>query len=53
MNQASHEVSYNPKYQSLLNHKDRMTLMNYEVLIILSENPLSPTQGGYAQIKIM
>jgi hypothetical protein len=41
------------KCQSLLNHKEEVTWIRSEVLIIYCEDPLLPAQGNVAQVKIM
>jgi hypothetical protein len=51
--QSSHGESYISKCQSLLNHKEDVTWIKSEVLIIYCEDPLLPSQGKVAQVKIM
>jgi hypothetical protein len=51
--QTNHGESYIPKCQSLLNHKEEVTWIRSEVLIIYCEDPLLLAQGKVAQVKIM
>jgi hypothetical protein len=51
--QTSHVESHISKCQSLLNHKEEVTWIRSEVLIIYCEDPLLPAQGNVAQVKIM
>jgi hypothetical protein len=51
--QTSHGESNIFKCQSLLNHKEEVTWIRTEVLIIQCEDPLLPVQGKVAQVKIM
>jgi hypothetical protein len=53
MYQTSHGESHISKCQSLLNHKEEVTWIRSEVLIIYCEDPLLPTQGKVTQVKIM
>jgi hypothetical protein len=53
MYQTSHGESHISKCQSLLNHKEDVTWIRSEVLIIYCEDPLLPTYGKVAQVKIM
>jgi hypothetical protein len=51
--QTRHGESHISKCQSLLNHKEEVTWIRSEVLIIYCEDPLLPAQGKVAQVKIM
>jgi hypothetical protein len=51
--QTSHGESHISRCQSLLNHKEEVTWIRSEVLIIYYEDPLLPAQGKVAQVKIM
>ena len=51
--QISHGESHSSKCQSLLNHKEEVTWIRSEVLIIYYEDPLLPAQGKVAQVQIM
>jgi hypothetical protein len=51
--QTSHGESHISKSQSLLNHKEEVTWIRSEVLIIYCEDTLLPAQGKVAQVKVM
>jgi hypothetical protein len=51
--QTSNGESHISKCQSLLTHKEEVTWIRSEVLIIYCEDPLLLTQGKVAQVKIM
>jgi hypothetical protein len=51
--QTSHRESHISKSQSLLNHKEEVTWIRSEVLIIYYEDLLLPAQDKVAQVKIM
>jgi hypothetical protein len=51
--QTSHGESHISKCQSLLNHKEDVTWIRSEILIIYCEDPLLPAQGKVAQVNIM
>jgi hypothetical protein len=51
--QTNHGESHISKCQSILNHKEEVTWIRSEVLIIYCEDPLLPAQGNVAQVKIM
>jgi hypothetical protein len=53
MYQTSHGESHISKCQSLLNHKEDVTWIRSEILIIYCEDPLLPAQGKVAQVNIM
>jgi hypothetical protein len=53
MYQTSHGESHISKCQSLLNHKEYVTWIRSEILIIYCEDPLLPAQGKVAQVNIM
>jgi hypothetical protein len=50
--QTSHGESHISKCQSLLNHKEEVTWIRSEALIIYYEDPLVLAQGKVAQVKI-
>jgi hypothetical protein len=51
--QTCHGESHISKCQSLLNHKEEVTWIISEVLIIYCEDPLLPAQGKIVEVKIM
>jgi hypothetical protein len=51
--QTSHGESHISKCQSLLNHKEEVTSIRSEFLIIYYKDPLLLAQGKVAQVKIM
>jgi hypothetical protein len=51
--QTSHGESHILKCHSLLNHKEEVTWIRSEILIIYCEDLLLPAQGKVAQVKIM
>jgi hypothetical protein len=51
--QTIHGESHISKCQSLLNHKEEVTRIRSEVLIIYCEDPLLRAQGKVTQVKII